>query len=261
MSFALNNKAFIIKEYYDNKRSADEISKDLGTYPNKVRRALKSYGGQIRSKSEAQKLALESGRHPHPTKGKTHSEETKVKISDKVYDYWKGMDDDERDRRSQLSKDQWESMSVAERSFLQDSAAKAVRKSAKEGSKMEKFLSEYLTKEGFPVIFHKKGFSTNAQIEVDLLLPESMIAIEIDGPAHFFPIWGQESLNRHIKADAEKSALLLQEGLCIIRVKQLTKELSKKNMRDAAGTILKLVQSIVAKFPAKTNRYIEIDIS
>ena len=74
------SKEFLIKEYLENKRSFSSIAKQLGTYPNKIRRPAISMGIQPRDKASAQKNALKSGRHKHPTKGKGHSQKTKEKI-------------------------------------------------------------------------------------------------------------------------------------------------------------------------------------
>ena len=70
MRFAEDNKDFLVREYVENNRSTYWISEKLGTYPNKVRRALKFLGVDLKSKSEAQSNALKSGRHKHPTKGR-----------------------------------------------------------------------------------------------------------------------------------------------------------------------------------------------
>ena len=82
MRFAEDNKDFLVREYVENNRSTYWISEKLGTYPNKVRRALKFLGVDLKSKSEAQSNALKSGRHKHPTKGRKRTEEERIKISE-----------------------------------------------------------------------------------------------------------------------------------------------------------------------------------
>ena len=74
--FARKHKEFLMKEYVDNERSTYDLAKELGTYPNKISRALKALGVPMRDKSSAQSAALSSGRHKHPTKGKKRSEAT-----------------------------------------------------------------------------------------------------------------------------------------------------------------------------------------
>ena len=63
-------------KYSVKNRSFSDIAKELGTYTNKVVRAARKHGIDIRDRSEAQKAALKNGRHKHPTKGKKRSNKT-----------------------------------------------------------------------------------------------------------------------------------------------------------------------------------------
>lgn len=245
---------------YNLKKSTHEIAEALGTYTNKVRRILTKNGVTIRGRADAQALALESGRAKHPTKGTKRSEEVKEKISEGIHNYWENMSDEDYQERVDRGKDQWEAMSSDERAKFLSLAAKAVRQAAEEGSKIEKFVKTYLTKQGFVVIFHQKNLVANENLEIDLYVPELKTAIEIDGPAHFFPIWGEESLKRHIKSDAEKSGLLLSKGYCVLRVKNLHKNVSNIQMRTIARQIEAKLIEIRQKFPAKNNRYIQLEV-
>ena len=157
-AFLNKHKEFIIDEYTNKNKSTYEIAQDLKTYPNKIRRALNALGVSLRDKSKAQTIAIESGRHEHPTKGKKRTESEKVAISNGMATYWDEMEDKERKRRSKISKKQWEAMSEEDKANLRKLAAEAVRKASKEGSKIEKFIYEGLTKTGYDVIFHKRLF-------------------------------------------------------------------------------------------------------
>ena len=259
MRFAEDNKDFLVREYVENNRSTYWISEKLGTYPNKVRRALKFLGVDLKSKSEAQSNALKSGRHKHPTKGRKRTEEERIKISEGMANHWENMSEEERDRRIALAKKQWEEMTENEKSELRSMAAEAVRRASQEGSKIEKFLKEGLTSEGYDVIFHMKGLIPAENLEVDLFVPSLKTAIEIDGPAHFLPIWGEDSLQKNIRSDAKKSGLILSKGYCMIRVKQINKNVSEKSKRKPLALILTELGKISKKFPAKSKRYIEIE--
>ena len=259
MRFAEDNKDFLVREYVENNRSTYWISEKLGTYPNKVRRALKFLGVDLKSKSEAQSNALKSGRHKHPTKGRKRTEEERIKISEGMANHWENMSEDERDRRIALAKKQWEEMTENEKSELRSMAAEAVRRASQEGSKIEKFLKEGLTSEGYDVIFHMKGLIPAENLEVDLFVPSLKTAIELDGPAHFLPIWGEDSLQKNIRSDAKKSGLILSKGYCMIRVKQINKNVSEKSKRKTLALILTELGKISKKFPAKSKRYIEIE--
>tara|TARA_R110000765_G_scaffold328221_3_gene419245 strand:- start:899 stop:1687 length:789 start_codon:yes stop_codon:yes gene_type:complete len=261
MSSAFINKykEYIIEQYTEEQKSTYEIAQDLKTYPNKIRRTLNTLGVPLRDKSVAQTVAIKSGRHEHPTKGKKRTEAEKVAISNGMATYWDNMEEDERERRSELSRKQWEEMSEEEKANLRKLAAEAVRRASKEGSKIEKFINEGLTKAGYGVIFHKRGLVSNDKLEVDLFIPSLKTAIEIDGPAHFLPIWGQQSLDRHIRSDAQKAGLLINRGFVILRVKNIVRNLSQKNMRDTLSAIIEQLEKIDKDFPPITKRLIEIE--
>jgi len=260
MRFAEKHREYLLNAYSVDNLSTKQIAEELDTYPNQIRRSLKFLGVTIRTKSEAQKLALASGRHTHPTKGKTRSDETKAKISDGMSEHWDTMPPDERERRSELAKEQWDNMDDYKKQELLKAAGDALREASKNGSKMEKFLQTELTNEGFDVIFHKKGLIENNNLELDLFIPSLKTAIEVDGPTHFFPIWSQESLDKHIKADAEKSGLLIKSGYCLIRIKNLAKYLSDKRKRDFKKVLITELRKIEKKFPSQNKRYIELEI-
>ena len=116
-----------------------------------------------------------------------------------------------------------------------------------------------MTNAGYDVIFHKRGLVSNDKLEVDLFVPSIKTAIEIDGPAHFLPIWGEENLQKHIRADAEKAGLLINRGFVVLRVKNLIRNLSSKNMRDALSQITDELVKIENKFPPVSKRLIEIE--
>ena len=258
-AFINKYKEFIIDQYTNHKKSTYEIAQELKTYPNKIRRALNTLGVELRDKSKAQTVAIQSGRHEHPTKGKKRTEAEKVAISNGMATYWDEMEESERERRSKISKKQWQEMSEEEKANLRKLAAEAVRKASKEGSKIEKFIYEGLTKAGYDVIFHKRGLVANDKLEVDLFVPSLKTAIEIDGPAHFLPIWGQENLVRHIRADAQKAGLLINRGFVVLRVKNIIRNLSQKNMRETLAGVVEQLEKIEKKFPPATKRLIEIE--
>ena len=258
-AFINKYKEFIIDQYTNHKKSTYEIAQELKTYPNKIRRALNTLGVELRDKSKAQTVAIQSGRHEHPTKGKKRTEAEKVAISNGMATYWDEMEESERERRSKISKKQWQEMSEEEKANLRKLAAEAVRKASKEGSKIEKFIYEGLTKAGYDVIFHKRGLVANDKLEVDLFVPSLKTAIEIDGPAHFLPIWGQENLERHIRADAQKAGLLINRGFVVLRVKNIIRNLSQKNMRETLVGVVEQLEKIEKKFPTATKRLIEIE--
>lgn len=252
---SLDNK--IIKMYNEENKSTYEIAEALDTYPNKIRRTLKKHGVDMRTKSSAQQNALKSGRSPHPTEGKHRSLEEKVKISGTLENYWSEMQAEEKKRRSLQAKARWDAMSDKQKEEMSRKRLEAVKKSAKEGSKLEKFVLSRLLKMGHKVRFHEKIIPSE-NLEIDLYLPELKTIIEIDGPSHFLPIWGEEKLQKQINADLRKSGVLLSKGYVIIRVKATGSE-SVKKKEDIIHEIAQYITKIEKKFPSRSKRFIEVE--
>ena len=240
---SVRDKQFYQRELIDNKKSVSEIAREQGVYTNKIRREATKLGFKLRGRSETQKLLLESGKKEHPTKGKVRSDEEKVAISESTYRYWSEASDEVKEKKRQQSKEHWDSLSPLTKERIQKSATDAARGASKTGSKIERFLGEALAKDGKVVQVHLTHKLMNENLEIDLFLPQLGIAIEVDGPSHFDPVWGEESLKRQQKADTEKNGLLLVRGLAVIRVQIKTKNESVKLKRDIAKALLELVNS------------------
>ena len=175
----------VIKLYNKDNRSTYEIAEMLDTYPNKIRRTLKKHGYELKSKSSAQSNALKSGRRPHPTAGKERTLSERVKISSSLSSYWDDMEDKEKKRRSKQAKDRWAEMSVDQKEQMQRKRVDAITKSAKEGSKLEKFFQEKLSQAGFNVRMHVVIIPAE-NLEIDLYIPDLKTIIEVDGQVTFY---------------------------------------------------------------------------
>ena len=180
----------IVDLYLNRQWSTYQIAENLNTYPNKIRRLLKKHGVELRSKGEAQKIALEEGRTEHPTKGKVMKASTKLKISEKQGELWDNMPEEKRQQRVETGKDSWNKKTAAEREALIKKAHEAVQEACRIGSKLDHFVLEELSKGGFVVEFHKEHWLQNNRLQIDLFVPELRTAIEVDGHSHFRPVWG-----------------------------------------------------------------------
>jgi very-short-patch-repair endonuclease len=247
----------IIKMYNEENKSTYEIAEALGTYPNKIRRTLKKHGYELKDKRLAQQNALKSGRSPHPTMGKTRSLEEKIKISGGLVDYWEGMSDEEREERSEQAKTRWKEMSNEQKENMRAKGIEAIQKSAKEGSKLERFLLERLNGLGYEVKFHQMLIPAE-KLEIDLYIPKLKTIIEVDGPSHFLPIWGEERLQKQMNADLRKSGTLLSRGYVVVRVKTVGFE-SIKRKEDIIEQIAFHLANIEEKFPKRSKRFIEVE--
>ena len=99
-------KKWRFTQYVTKERSIGDIAKQLGTYPNAVRRALIKDGVKLRDKSQAQASALKSGRARHPTAGSERPPETKIRISEGVAKDWAESDEEKLSVRSKTAKKQ-----------------------------------------------------------------------------------------------------------------------------------------------------------
>lgn len=221
-----DKKDLIVKLYTQENKSFSDIAQDYNTYANRIRRDAKKFNIKIRNKSEAQKNALKTGKHVHPTKGSSRSEETKRKIGMAVLNSWENLDDIEIEKRRLKAKENWDNLDNDTKDNILKSANNAVRATSKTGSKLEKYLHKKLLSDGYRVDFHKEQTLVTTKLQIDLFLPTISLAIEVDGPSHFAPVWGEESLGRNKKYDSKKEGLILGRGWNLVRIIQ-TKDFSE----------------------------------
>lgn len=254
-----DSKKQIIKNLYENQElSFADIASQYNTYSNKIRRDAIKFKIPIRDKSEAQKNALNKGKHKHPTKGKKRDDSIKAKIGKSVMNRWQNLSEQEINAIKQKAKDNWEKMSDDDKMNMKQSAQIAVRQSSKTGSKLEKYLLNKLLHDGWKVEFHKEQMLLNTKLQIDLFLPTINTAIEVDGPSHFLPVWGDDSLQKNIKYDNKKNGLILGKGLALVRIKQV-KDFSPARADLIYERLSQALNQIKNKFPDPSDRSITIE--
>tara|TARA_Y100000385_G_C12935437_1_gene568669 strand:+ start:195 stop:968 length:774 start_codon:yes stop_codon:yes gene_type:complete len=253
------DEKYVIEKYADGS-STIAIAKELDTYPKKIERILKKNNQKIRTRSESQKLAIKKGRSIHPTEGTTRTEEERLAISKGVEKAWQNMSEEDREMFSKNAKERWDNIPKSKKKEMQEKAGRALRLACLEGSKQEKFLQRKLIEAGYEVKMHVKGL-IEGNFEIDLLLPEFNTIIEIDGPQHFLPYFGEDKLAQTIKMDSIKNGLLVSRGFCVIRVKYLCKNMSKAVERRLWDVVSKEVAKVEKQFPPKHKRFIEVEVS
>lgn len=236
-------KDMINKLYCQENLSFKDIATKYDTYTNKILRDAKKLGIKIKNKSEAQKNALKTGKHKHPTKGRQRSDDEKHSIGVSVMKNWASLDAQQREQKKLVYKDLWDKKSDDEKANMLHKANIAVRQSSKLGSKLEHFILKFLVKNNFKTEFHKEQLLANTKLQIDIFLPTMNIAIEIDGPSHFVPVWGEEVLNKNIAYDKKKAGLLIGKGYKLIRVKQ-TKDFSKARANILCDKLLSAITEI-----------------
>jgi very-short-patch-repair endonuclease len=240
------NEQKIYQEYFDEEKSTSFLAKKYGTNAKRINTIIKKLGGTLRSKSEAQKLALSSNRMSHPTKGKNHSSKSKEMISEKVAKSWSKLSDKDYNKRVEGAKERWELIPDDVKKDMSKSAMEQIRVASKEGSNLEKFVCEALEEKGYKVLFHKQGLIVNDNLELDLFVPSVKTAIEIDGPSHYEPIWGEEKFKKTMQADQDKNSLLLKAGYSIVRIKNTRKNNTQKFRRELMEKLVETLEKIKA---------------
>lgn len=246
----------LVDLYYNQKKSLRDIAAENGTYVTKLSKLLKANGYTLKTKAETQREVLETGKSKHPTKGTKRPDEVKRAISESNHKVWANLSKKERKKRSKIGKEVWNSMTEEQREEFLKKGRDAVRKTSKEGSKMENYLYGLLSQQ-YTVTMHKKGLVANEKLEVDLYVVELNTVIEIDGPSHFDDIWKDGSLERNIRADNEKTSLLINNGYTIVRAMDLRKNKSDIYFRQAGEKILKVLEDISNK---KLGNFIEVNL-
>lgn len=251
----------IKKLYETDGKSWKEIANMYNTYPNKIARFANKNGIKNRSRGESQKMLFDRGIKESPTKGKKRSKAVKEKISKSQAKVWDNLSEKELKERKQRAKDIWDSKPLSEKQELRKAATRGILEAAEKGSKIEQYVQNALRDAGYIIEAHKEDLLPVGKTHIDIFLPTLMTAIEIDGPAHFLPIWGQDKLDHHIQKDAIKNARITSGGFTLIRVKYMISSSSLAKMRYVSEEILKKLEDI-QQDPAKYKKQlIEIEVN
>ncbi len=237
------------KEYLNNKYnvlgwSFHKIGAELDKPPAQIRRDLIYFGYKPRSKSDAQKMSLAMGHTTHPTKGRKRSDEEKAHIGEKVANYWQNADESTKKAKSEQSKKQWKEMSLEKRDKIQAASAKAILRASKEGSKLERFLITALTDAGHKVVHHQEFMFPSEKMHIDIFLPDIGVCLEVDGPTHSQPIWGEDKLAKKIETDDMKNGLVLSKGLHMLRLKHVVGRVTPKYEEKVLKVVLPALEKL-----------------
>lgn len=105
-------------------------------------------------------------------------------------------------------------------------------------SKLEVALEEKIKKElpDIEVLFNNKD---QIGSEIDIFFPKNNIAFEINGPAHYRPIWGEKKLKAVQTLDKQKFDLCQSLNIRLIVLDVSCEGFSKKNVEKHFQHILK----------------------
>jgi very-short-patch-repair endonuclease len=203
---------------------------------------MKKYGMSRRDKSDAQKVYLQE--NPHPMAGKSHREETKLKISKSLESFWDNLSpEDEKELRQKMGsgwKAKWGGMSQDDRDDVLRNMSSHLRAAKNKGSKLENYLAEQFRVVGYVVDVRTTLYTPGKAFEVDIALPEINVMIEVDGPTHHDPIFGDDVLVYQENRDERKNDILLSQGYHVVRILDKNGPLSMLRFRKIHDTIKSL---------------------
>jgi len=234
----------VINDYINNHMSASQLAQKYKTYTNKILRTLRKMGVDIKDKSDVQKEALGTGQRAHPMKGKHHKKESKDKIGHNVMLKYESFSEDRKKEIGEKHAKSWKERSEESIIDMRQKGAKAIRISSQEGSKLEKYLYEHLQNRGMMVLMHQ-NISENANLEVDLII--NNVAVEVQGPSHYEPIYGEEKLMKTQQADMEKLNSLLKFGYSVIYIKHTCKKKSDVHYKGVLNLLLETFKEVEGK--------------
>jgi len=230
--------------YLNEGLSMRKLVKELNVPLATLSRFMKKHGIVARGKGEAQKNYLKE--HDHQMKGHKHTAETKQQISMSLGDFWEKLTDDEREKIKRKIgsawKRKWESMSDQQRKLMMEELSSKAKHSQGKGSRLERFIAEELRNRGYVVEERSTGYTVGKDFEVDLALPNEMIAIEVDGPTHYLPIYGEKHLENQQARDARKDDMINSTGYNVLRIRDNNGPLSQLRIRKIEQAIKEIQQ-------------------
>ncbi len=207
-------------------------------------RFMKKHGIVARDKGEAQKNYLKA--NDHQMKGRKHTAETKQQISASLGEFWDGLSDEEREAfKRQIGsgwKRKWAAMSDQEQKLTMETLSSKAKEVQGQGSRLERFIAEELRSRGYVVEERSTGYTAGKDFEVDLALPNEMIAIEVDGPTHFLPIYGEEHLEKQQERDTRKDDMINAIGYNVLRIRNNNGPLSQLRITRIEQAIKEIQQ-------------------
>ena len=240
------NTDYIVEQYTKKNRSTSDIAKEVGTYPVTIARLLRKNGVKTRDHSQAQSINLV--KRGHPFQGKKRTEQERINISDGIRKNWDALDESKRnkiiEKKRSVAKLFWDNKKEKDKDLIIKNIQSKRVSASWLGSKNENKIAELLFQNGYKILQRTNEYTPGNQFEVDIFLIKEGVAIEVDGPTHFKPLYGQEKLDKVIASDKEKNSILNDSGISVIRMLDKTSKHSRASCVRAYNNIVDLLKTI-----------------
>lgn len=241
----LNDKVWLEEEFVNKQRSTSDIAKELGLFPMQVRRACKKMGFALRDKSAAQSLNLQH--NGHPLEGTTRSEAEKEKISMGIQSHWESLSAADRETKkeevSQRIKNSWAAKDDDDKKETIKKLNTNKNKASREGSKLERMIIAELEKHGIHAESRATHYVSEEKFEIDIAIYKEGLAIEVDGPTHWDPIYGEENLAKVKEKDGRKDLMLNGLNWKVLRLVDKSNNPTRAVTRRATAIILDILET------------------
>lgn len=228
-------KDTITKEWLANElqtKTLNEVARELGVFPMQMARLAKKLEIPI-DRNRAISIGLTKTPN-HPTRGRERTEEERLKMSQSHVLYEMRIPEKEKQQRVKRGKELWSKLTPEEREAKLKKRDDGLQKAAKEGSKLELYICKQLDREYYIFEKHKKHQIPNMgwAIHFDIYIPDLRTIIEVNGPSHYFSVFGKNKLIDAQRYDQRKYAGLLGGGYIIIEVVNIEGKLNLTQMQD-----------------------------
>lgn len=223
------NEEDVRRLYHDEGLSMRRVASKMGVPLATLSRFMKKHGITSRDKKQAQKNYLRDNKHQ--MEGRKHTTETRKRISQGLGDFWENLSEEEAEELKRKIgsawKRKWQAMTEAEKRATMQGLSNKAKEAQGNGSRLERFIAEELRKRGYTVEERSTNYTAGKSFEVDIALPTHCIAIEVDGPTHFLPIYGEEHLIKQQERDNRKDEMINSSGYSVLRVRDNNGPLSQ----------------------------------
>ncbi len=233
---------YVIEQYQNNK-SMYALGKELGKNPKLIRDVLIRSNIPFRTRSTAQKLYVKKN---GPPMDRPRTKDEKRLISRGMRRHWGNLTGAERvkakKKLARMAKTRWKKLTQEEKDLALAPMRIGARLQSGVGSKAENTIGDLLMEHGSHIEKRSKSFTY--PLEIDILIIESNVCIECDGPTHFSNVYGEQELERTRQRDKIKDDFVISLGLHMIRVQDHTKSFSFAACEVVANKLLEIFNEI-----------------
>jgi len=251
-------KVLLKKLYFEDEKSLQEIATELDSYAMTVKRAMLSHGFTLRTKSEAQRLALANGKSSNPVKGpRTKSE--KKSISKGVRKKWESGGYDKK-KYEEEGKKRYNDLAKEEKEKFNRDGVEGLRKLSRRGSSFKKIICERIKKKYKEAAINEEVYINGYLVKPSIWMPKENLAISVLTAHDIHPIFGDESLQKKYKKINEAKKAVLSNNGTMIWIRNERRETSRAVVDEAIKSIISLIEHLLNNPKPIGDRFVQLEV-